>query len=182
MRMSYRQYKTHYSDCKAHDYDPTDKTIEVDIPYGRMKPSGTRGKKYDTYTLKATDGENVFVCEYRAITFENAEKQHVKYCKDNFYTPVSADTELHGTRKEVIRLVCDMQDPNGAVKSVTFKGLDRRECEKKIVDYLFDAACKPYEYQAWCSFFALIGNYFKELTPHEKWFLSFNCIKGSKPE
>lgn len=182
MRMSYRQYKTHYSDCKAHDYDPIEKTIEVDIPYGRLKASGTRGKKYDTYILKATDGENVFVCDYRAITFENAEKQHVKYCKENFYTPVSMDTELHGTRKEVIRLVCDMQDPNGAVKSVTFKALDRRECEKKIVDYLFDAACKPYEYQAWCSFFALIGNYFKELTPHEKWFLSFNCIKGRKPE
>ena len=60
MRMSYRQYKTHYSDCKAHDYDPSEKTIEVDIPCGRLKVSGTRGKKYDTYTLKATDGENVF--------------------------------------------------------------------------------------------------------------------------
>lgn len=56
MRMSYRQYKQHYSDCKARDYDRADGTIDVDIPYGRMKVSGTRGKKYDTYSLKATDG------------------------------------------------------------------------------------------------------------------------------
>lgn len=153
MRMSYRQYKTHYSDCKAYDYDPTDKTIEVDIPYGRLKASGTRGKKYDTYMVKATDGENVFVCEYRAITFENAEKQHTKYCKENLYIPVSMDTELHGTRKEVITLACDMQAPSGNAKRVIFKALGRKECEKKIVNYLFDTGCKPYDYQHSCSFF-----------------------------
>ena len=51
MRMSYRQYKQHYSDCKAHDYNASGKTIEVDIPYGRMKNSGVRGKKYDTFTF-----------------------------------------------------------------------------------------------------------------------------------
>lgn len=182
MRMKYRQYKQHYSDCKAHDYDCADGTIDVDIPYDRIKASGTRGKKYDTYTLKASDGENVFACEYRAITFENAEKQHAKYCKENFYRPVSMDTVLHGIRKDVITLACDMQEPSGNATRVIFKASGRKECEKKIVDYLFDTGCKPYDYQHSCSFFVLIGNYFKELTPHEKCFLSFNCIKGRKPE
>ena len=68
MRMSYRRYKQHYSDCKAHDYNASDKTIEVDIPYGRMKDSGVRGKKYDTFTFKATDGENVGTIEYKGMT------------------------------------------------------------------------------------------------------------------
>lgn len=67
MRMSYKQYKQHYSDCKDHDYNASDKTIEVDIPYGRMKNSGVRGKKYGTFTFKATDGENVGTIEYKAI-------------------------------------------------------------------------------------------------------------------
>ena len=88
MRMSYRQYKQHYSDCKARDYNASDKTIEVDIPYGRMKTSGVRSKKYDMFTLKATDGENVGAIEYKATCKDNALKQHKKYCAENGLTPV----------------------------------------------------------------------------------------------
>lgn len=103
MRMSYRQYKQHYSDCKAHDYDASDKTIEVDIPYGRMKQSGVRGKKYDTFTFKATDGENVGEIEYKAMSRENALKQHNKYCKESGCIPVADDVSTHGVLREQLR-------------------------------------------------------------------------------
>lgn len=103
MRMSYRQYKQHYSDCKARDYNASDKTIEVDIPYGRMKTSGVRSKKYDMFTLKATDGENVGAIEYKATCKDNALKQHKKYCAENGLTPVADETMICGKLREWLR-------------------------------------------------------------------------------
>lgn len=126
MRMSYKQYKQHYSDCKAHDYNASDKTIEVDIPYGRMKNSGVRGKKYDTFTFKATDGENVGTIEYKAMSKGNALKQHKKFCKESGYIPVSDDTATHGKLRERLRfsfVVCK----NGEEHVETFRGFSEDE-------------------------------------------------------
>ena len=46
--MLYRRYKQHYADCEtvAGSYNKEYKTIEVIIPEGRMKPSGTRGQTF----------------------------------------------------------------------------------------------------------------------------------------
>lgn len=48
IRMSYRDYKNHYSDCSivSGSYRADTKSIEVEIPEGRMKASGTRGHRY----------------------------------------------------------------------------------------------------------------------------------------
>lgn len=47
-RMLYRRYKTSFSDCEIvpGTYDKATKTIEVEIPEGRMKKSGVRGKRF----------------------------------------------------------------------------------------------------------------------------------------
>ena len=41
-RMRYSQYKEHYADCRTvpGTYDKINRSIEVVIPDGRMKPSG----------------------------------------------------------------------------------------------------------------------------------------------
>ena len=126
MRMSYRQYKQHYSDCKAHDYDASDKTIEVDVPYGRMKKSGVRGKKYDTFTFKATDGENIGTIEYKAMSKDNALKQHKRYCSENGLTPVSDDTATHGVLRERLRF-CFVVCKNGKKHIEKFRAFSESE-------------------------------------------------------
>lgn len=126
MRMSYRQYKQHYSDCNAHDYNASDKTIEVDIPYGRMKASGVRGRKYDTFIFKATDGENVGEIKYKAMSKDNALKQHKKYCKENGYTSVSNDTATRGVLRERLRF-CFVVCKNGEEHIETFRGFSEDE-------------------------------------------------------
>lgn len=47
-RMHYGKYKQHYADCETvtGSYDKETKTIDVIIPNGRMKPSGTRGQSF----------------------------------------------------------------------------------------------------------------------------------------
>ena len=47
-RMRYAQYKKHYADCKTvpGSYDKADRTIEVLLPEGRVKPSGVRGEHF----------------------------------------------------------------------------------------------------------------------------------------
>ena len=78
MRMAYRNYKKHYSDCETvpGTYDKGTKTIEVIVPDGRMKPSGVRGECFSTYELwyEFPDGRKCFT-PYRATCRKNAEKQ-----------------------------------------------------------------------------------------------------------
>lgn len=85
IRMRYRDYKDHYADCKtvAGSYSTSNKTIEVIVPEGRMKPSGVRGKYFMEYQLWCKDettGKYYYSC-YRATSKENAKKQHITNCK-----------------------------------------------------------------------------------------------------
>lgn len=85
IRMRYRDYKDHYADCKtvAGSYSASNKTIEVIVPEGRMKPSGVRGKSFMGYQLWCKDettGKYYYSC-YRATSKENAMKQHIANCK-----------------------------------------------------------------------------------------------------
>lgn len=89
-RMRYSQYKKHYSDCATvpGSYDKDLKTIEVLVPEGRMKPSGVRGERFRHYEMFARDSSGqIYRGVYRAITEDNAVKQHTKLCKLSGYTP-----------------------------------------------------------------------------------------------
>ena len=89
--MPYRRYKQNFADCKTMpgSYNQLDKTIVVIIPEGRMKPSGVRGERFSGYQLWFNDktGESHY-CTYRATCFNNAKKQHEKYCKKNGWIPI----------------------------------------------------------------------------------------------
>ena len=89
VRMLYRRYKQHYSDCETvrGTYDENDRTIEVIVPEGRMKNSGVRGQRFHGYEIYFVDdkGRKGFV-SYRAVSKENALKQHKKFCNSNGYT------------------------------------------------------------------------------------------------
>jgi len=89
-RMRYAQYKKHYADCRtvSGSYDKADRTIEVLAPEGRVKPSGVRGEHFHNYQLFFTyqDGKQGY-CIYRAVSRENAMKQHLPWCKENGWTP-----------------------------------------------------------------------------------------------
>lgn len=78
VRMPYRQYKKSYSDCKtvAGSYNKGNKSIEVIIPDGRMKPSGTRGQSYKYIWFDGVDagGKPVRVC-IKAVSTKNAVKR-----------------------------------------------------------------------------------------------------------
>lgn len=79
-RMSYKQYKEHYSDCEtvAGSFQRDsykDSSIEVIIREGRLVPSGVRGKHYSGYQFKTNKG--TLVC-YRAVSEENAKRQLLK--------------------------------------------------------------------------------------------------------
>ena len=90
MRMFYRQYKQHYSDCETvpGSYDSINKSIEVIVPEGRMKPSGVRGRHFHGYQLwfKDASGDCKY-CTYRAVSLDNAMKQHIRTCKEEGWTP-----------------------------------------------------------------------------------------------
>lgn len=92
-RMPYRKYKQSYSDCKTvpGSYDSDDKTIEVIIPEGREKPSGSRGEHYHYFRLVAEnlEGKRVEI-PYKAITYGNALKQHRRFCKQEGYKDLEA--------------------------------------------------------------------------------------------
>lgn len=86
IRMAYRRYKEHYSDCDIvyGTYDECTKTIVVDVPEGRMKKSGVRGNSFNSYNLYVIDEEGKKCCiTYRAVSFGNAVKQCKKDCKHN---------------------------------------------------------------------------------------------------
>ena len=59
----------------------------------RMKKSGVRGKSFHGYELYFVDenGE-IKYCVYRAVSEENAKKQHIKYCKQNGWKPCEPPT------------------------------------------------------------------------------------------
>lgn len=81
--MPYRQYKNYYSDCEtlAGSYDKEARTIGVIIREGRLKNSGVRFQKFNTYRFRSEDGKRV-QCRY-AVSEENArrriEKDHPEY-------------------------------------------------------------------------------------------------------
>lgn len=89
-RMKYSQYKKHYADCDTvpGSYDKVLKTIEVIVPEGRMKPSGVRGQSFHGYEMFMSDeAGQVFRACYRAVSEENAMKQHKRLCKLNSCVP-----------------------------------------------------------------------------------------------
>lgn len=89
-RMRYSQYKRHYSDCSTvpGTYNKASKTIEVIVPEGRMKASGVRGQSFRGYELWMLDqAGKAHFCLYRAVSEENAMKQHMKACKASGWVP-----------------------------------------------------------------------------------------------
>ena len=90
VNMRYGVYKERYADCKTvkGTYDERWKSIDVIVPNGRMKPSGVRGKHFHGYELWLEDENGKFgYCTYRAVSSENAMKQHIKWCKQQGWTP-----------------------------------------------------------------------------------------------
>lgn len=77
--MLYRRYKQSYADCATipGSYNATSKTIDVEVPEGRMKPSGTRGQRFRYIEFEGTEigtGRKVR-CTVKAISVENARKR-----------------------------------------------------------------------------------------------------------
>lgn len=86
LTMKYSRYKSAYSDCKTvpGTYNKLYKTIDVDIPEGRMKPSGTRGQRYRYMWFDGKDlktGRPVRVC-IKAVSVQNALKRLPKEYPD----------------------------------------------------------------------------------------------------
>lgn len=89
LEMPYRQYKNHYSDCEAvagsyteyldsKGYFIQSPTIKVIIREGRMKNSGTRGKRFNYFVITyEVNGEEI-IDDFKAINEENAIKQLMK--------------------------------------------------------------------------------------------------------
>lgn len=77
IRMPYRGYKLHYADCATvrGSYDAVTKSIEVEIPEGRQKPSGTRGRtfRYYRFTGRRADG-SLATTTIKATCVENARR------------------------------------------------------------------------------------------------------------
>lgn len=83
-RMPYKRYKERYPDCETvpGTYNKGDRSIEVYIPDGRMKPSGTRGKGYKWLTFTGTEnatGRAVRIV-IKSISTENAIKRLPRDC------------------------------------------------------------------------------------------------------
>ena len=79
LTMKYSRYKSAYSDCKTvpGTYNSWSKTIDVDIPEGRMKPSGTRGQTYRYMWFNGKNlktGQSVRIC-IKAVSIQNALKR-----------------------------------------------------------------------------------------------------------
>lgn len=77
--MLYRRYKQHFADCEvvAGSYDKKNKTIEVMLPDGRLKPSGVRGKTYhymEFHGIEQGTGRAVR-CTIKAVSRDNAVKR-----------------------------------------------------------------------------------------------------------
>lgn len=84
--MLYRRYKQHFADCEtvAGSYNKELKTIDVLLPDGRMKPSGTRGQSfhYMEFTgVEIATGRHVR-CTIKATCRANAIKRLSKEYSD----------------------------------------------------------------------------------------------------
>ncbi len=87
-QMPYKQYKEHYSDCETLAGSYTDSefdgynrrwipsTIGVIVREGRLKNSGVRFQKFNTYRFKCEtpEGKKLIQCRY-AVNEENARKR-----------------------------------------------------------------------------------------------------------
>ena len=97
IRMLYRNYKQHYSDCETvpGSWEADTKSIEVLVPDGRMKPSGVRGQRFHGYILYMADPatQKVYRSSYRAVCMVNAMRQHEKNCKELGLVPCEAPVE-----------------------------------------------------------------------------------------
>ena len=93
-RLKYSQYKEHYADCRTvpGTYDKINRSIEVIIPDGRMKPSGVRGERFHYYQLALidADGKKRYI-GYKAVCLENAMKQHRQWCLKNGWEALAED-------------------------------------------------------------------------------------------
>nr|DAJ94287.1 MAG TPA: hypothetical protein [Caudoviricetes sp.] len=83
-RMLYRRYKQHFADCEVvpGTYDKSNKTIEVEIPDGRMKKSGVRGQSFrymEFHGVENATGRKVTTI-IKATCRENAIKRLAKDC------------------------------------------------------------------------------------------------------
>lgn len=78
--MLYSRYKKHYGDCKTvkDSYDEDSRTVIVQVPDGRMKPSGVRGQKFNGYYFEMEIDGKVYCITYRAVSYENALKRLLK--------------------------------------------------------------------------------------------------------
>lgn len=79
--MPYRQYKMHYSDCEtvAGSFIKDNhgvSTVDVIIKEGRLKNSGTRGRRFATYIFESEDGEHQ--ASYYAVDSEHAYERCIK--------------------------------------------------------------------------------------------------------
>lgn len=77
MRMPYKKYKEHYSDCETvlGSYDKENRSVQVIVRNGRLKNSGVRGEHYRYFWLRNAEGLEV---AFKAIKEENAIKRAVK--------------------------------------------------------------------------------------------------------
>lgn len=75
--MPYRQYKEHYPDCETVAGSYCEKTGKVDviIREGRLKPSGTRGKRYGYWEFKYSENGKEHRIVYYAISEETARRR-----------------------------------------------------------------------------------------------------------
>lgn len=85
MRMTYKNYKEHYSDCETvensfEERNGRPSTIEVIVRSGRLVPSGVRGKHYAGYQFVNEEGKKITYC---AVSAENAEKRVNKEYPNN---------------------------------------------------------------------------------------------------
>lgn len=83
--MLYRRYKQHFADCETvvGSYDKNNKTIDVLLPDGRLKPSGVRGKTYHYMEFTGVEiatGRHVR-CTIKATCRANAIKRLSRDCK-----------------------------------------------------------------------------------------------------
>lgn len=77
IKMRYSQYKKSYGDCKTipGTYDRESKTVMVEIPEGRIKPSGVRGGKYSYFRIPCFYEGKEIVVPCKAMSYSNAIKQ-----------------------------------------------------------------------------------------------------------
>lgn len=77
LTMPYRQYKQHYSDCETviDSYDDRNKTIDVIVRKGRLKPSGVRWEHFYKFCFKNGDRFQTYtaVCQANAAKRLNKE-------------------------------------------------------------------------------------------------------------